>query len=143
MVENSFYTADVQGPYQTASIGRLELEEGGVIEDCWLAYATAGTLNENKTNAILIPSWYSGTHGTWFRHYIGTDHALDPSKYFIICVNQIGNGMSVSPLNTTDSTISMSRFPRVRIGDDVVAQQRLLAQEFGIEELYAVVGGGR
>lgn len=141
MIENSFYSADVQGPYQTASIGRLELEEGGVIDDCWLAYATAGELNEDRSNAILIPTWYSGTHSTWFEHYIGEDHALDPSRYFIICINQIGNGMSVSPFNTSDASISMSKFPKVRIGDDVVAQERLLRQEFGISELYAVVGG--
>lgn len=141
MISNDFYTAETQGPYETASIGTLELEEGGVIQDCWLAYATAGELNEDKSNAILIPTWYSGTHGTWFQHYIGEGHALDPSKYFIICVNQIGNGMSVSPLNTEDESISMSRFPNVRIGDDVVAQERLLRQKFGIEKLFAVVGG--
>ena len=141
MISNDFYTAEAQGPYETASIGTLELEEGGVIQDCWLAYATAGELNEDKSNAILIPTWYSGTHGTWFQHYIGEGHALDPSKYFIICVNQIGNGMSVSPLNTEDESISMSRFPNVRIGDDVVAQERLLREKFGIEKLFAVVGG--
>lgn len=141
MISNDFYTAETQGPYETASIGTLELEEGGVIQDCWLAYATAGELNEDKSNAILIPTWYSGTHGTWFQHYIGEGHALDPSKYFIICVNQIGNGMSVSPLNTEDESISMSRFPNVRIGDDVVAQERLLREKFGIEKLFAVVGG--
>lgn len=141
MISNDFYTAETQGPYETASIGTLELEEGGVIQDCWLAYATAGELNEDKSNAILIPTWYSGTHGTWFQHYIGEGHALDPSKYFIICVNQIGNGMSVSPLNTEDESISMSRFPNVRIGDDVVAQERLLREKLGIEKLFAVVGG--
>ncbi len=141
MIENDFYTAQTQGPYETASIGRLDLEDGGVIDDCWLAYATAGHLNEDKTNAILIPTWYSGTHGTWFQQYIGPGHALDPAEYFIICVNQIGNGMSVSPRNTADDSIAMSSFPNVRIGDDVVAQQRLLHQEFGIEELFAVVGG--
>lgn len=141
MISNDFYTAETQGPYETVSIGTLELEEGGVIQDCWLAYATAGELNEDKSNAILIPTWYSGTHGTWFQHYIGEGHALDPSKYFIICVNQIGNGMSVSPLNTEDESISMSRFPNVRIGDDVVAQERLLREKFGIEKLFAVVGG--
>lgn len=112
-----------------------------MIEDCWLAYATAGELNEDRSNAILIPTWYSGTHGTWFQQYIGEGHALDPSKYFIICVNQIGNGMSVSPFNTEDASIAMSRFPNVRIGDDVVAQERLLREKFGIEKLFAVVGG--
>lgn len=140
-MENSFYTAEAQGTYETASIGHLELEEGGVIENCWLAYATAGELNEDRSNAILIPTWYSGTHGTWFQQYIGEGHALDPSKYFIICVNQIGNGMSVSPFNTEDASIAMSRFPNVRIGDDVVAQERLLREKFGIEKLFAVVGG--
>lgn len=141
MIDNPFYSADIQGAYETASIGRLELEEGGVIEDCWLAYATAGTLNDDRSNAILIPTWYSGTHGTWFEQYIGEGHALDPSTYFIICVNQIGNGMSVSPMNTREDAIAMSAFPKARIGDDVVAQERLLRGEFGIEELYAVVGG--
>lgn len=141
MIENAFYSAEVQGPYETASIGRLELEDGGVIEDCWLAYATAGELNEDKSNAILIPTWFSGTHQTWFQQYIGPDRALNPEKYFIICVNQIGNGVSVSALNTADPSISMSKFPNVTIGDDVVAQERLLRETFGIEKLFAVVGG--
>ncbi|HIW92501.1 MAG TPA: alpha/beta fold hydrolase [Candidatus Corynebacterium avicola] len=141
MLTNDFYTSATQGPFETASIGSLELEEGGVIQDCWLAYATAGELNADKSNAILIPTWYSGTHGTWFQHYIGDGHALDPSKYFIISVNQIGNGMSVSPRNTEDDSIAMSKFPNVRIGDDVVAQERLLREKFGIEKLFAVVGG--
>jgi homoserine O-acetyltransferase len=35
----------------------------------------------------------------------------------------------------------MSRFPKVRIGDDVVAQERLLREHFGIERLQLVVGG--
>ena len=117
MLHNDFYTPDKQGPYETASVGRLELEEGGVIEDCWLAYATAGELNADRSNAILIPTWYSGTHSAWFENYIGEDHALDPSRYFIICVNQIGNGLSVSPANTDDPSIAMSKFPHVRIGD--------------------------
>ncbi|MCI1256994.1 MULTISPECIES: alpha/beta fold hydrolase [Corynebacterium] len=141
MLHNDFYTPDKQGPYETASVGRLELEEGGVIEDCWLAYATAGELNADRSNAILIPTWYSGTHSAWFENYIGEDHALDPSRYFIICVNQIGNGLSVSPANTDDPSIAMSKFPHVRIGDDVIAQERLLREKFGIEELFAVVGG--
>ena len=35
----------------------------------------------------------------------------------------------------------MSRFPRVRIGDDVVAQEKLLREHYGIETLELVVGG--
>lgn len=141
MLENNFYGVEAHGEYETASIGRLELEEGGVIEDCWLAFATAGTLNEDKSNAILLPTWYSGSHGAYFSTYVGAGHALDPEKYFIISINQIGNGLSVSPFNTADDSISMSKFPQVRIGDDVVAQERLLREHFGITELFAVVGG--
>ena len=55
-------------------------------------------------------------------------------------VNQIGNGLSTSPHNT-DGEIAMSSFPHVRIGDDVRAQEQLLREVFGIEQLALVVGG--
>ena len=51
-----FYTAEAQGPYDLVSIGRFELEEGGVIPDLQLAVATFGTLAEDKNNAILLPT---------------------------------------------------------------------------------------
>jgi homoserine O-acetyltransferase len=140
-LDNPFYSAEMQGAYELRSIGRFELEEGGVIEDLQLAVATYGTLNEARDNAILIPTWFSGTHQTWEVSYIGRGRALDPEKYFIVVVNQIGNGLSTSPHTTDDPAIAMSRFPRVRIGDDVRAQQILLRQDFGIEQLALVVGG--
>src|SRR5699024_5839107 len=134
-LENAFYTAEMQGDYQLHSIGRFELEEGGVIEDLQLAVATYGTLNADKSNAILIPTWFSGTHATWEEVYIGPGRALDPAKYFIVVVNQIGNGLSTSPHNTDDPAIAMSKFPRVRIGDDVRAPEQLLREVSGIETL--------
>ena len=54
MVDNPFYSHEFHGEYEIASIGRLELEEGGVIPDCHLAYTTWGELNEARDNAILI-----------------------------------------------------------------------------------------
>ncbi len=140
MYENPFYTAEVQGPYEMVGIGPLELENGGTIENCELAVATRGQLNEARDNAILIPTWFTGTHQAWIDTYIGPDHALDPAKYFIVIVNQIGNGLSTSPHTTDDDSIAMSRFPFVSIGDDVVAQERLLREHFGVTELFAVVG---
>ncbi len=140
MIQNDYYSQDVHGPYQLISIGALELEEGGTIPDCRLAVATHGTLNARRDNAILVPTWYSGTSKIIEQVYIGPDHALDPDRYFIVQINQIGNGLSTSPHNS-DGDIAMARFPRVRIGDDVRAQQRLLAQHFGIERLELVVGG--
>ncbi|MDO5511407.1 alpha/beta fold hydrolase [Corynebacterium sp.] len=140
MYHNPFYTPEVQGPWEMISIGRLELESGEVIEDCELAVVTRGELNDARDNAILLPTWFTGTHQAWVDTYIGEGHALDPAKYFIVIVNQIGNGLSTSPHTTADPTIAMSKFPFVTIGDDVVAQERLLREHFGITELFAVVG---
>ena len=139
-IQNPFYSPEVQGPYELRSIGRFELEDGGVIPDLQLAVATYGTLNEDKSNAILIPTWFSGTHQTWEQVYIGPGRALDPEKYFLIVVNQIGNGLSTSAHNTDDESIAMSNFPNIRIGDDVRAQEQLLREQFGIERLAMVVG---
>lgn len=140
MIDNAYYSHENHGDYDLVSVGRLDLEEGGSIPECQLAIATWGELNDAKDNAVLIPTWYSGTHQTWRDVYVGPEHALNPNEYFIVSVNQIGNGLSTSPHNAPDE-ISMSRFPRVRIGDDVVAQERLLREHFGIEQLALVVGG--
>ena len=110
------------------------------IPDLELAYATYGELNEAKDSAICIPTWFSGTHQTWELTYIGPGRALDPERYFIVVINQIGNGLSTSPHNAAD-LISMSAFPNVRIGDDVRAQRQLLQDRFGIDQLALVVGG--
>lgn len=140
MIDNPFYSREFHGDYDLVSIGRLDLEEGGTIADCTLAVATFGTLNEAKDNAVLVTTWYSGTHQIFRDVYIGPDHALNPERYFIVVIDQIGSGLSTSPHNAPDE-IAMSRFPKVRIGDDVVAQERLLREHFGIETLQLVVGG--
>ncbi|MEM7465408.1 MAG: alpha/beta fold hydrolase [Pseudomonadota bacterium] len=140
MYQNDYYSQQDHGPTENFSLGDFELEEGGVIPDCQLAYAQFGQLNEEKDNAILIPTWFSGTNKIMEQVYIGEGRALDPAKYFIVCINQIGNGMSSSPHNSP-APISMADFPQVRIGDDVRAQHRLLTELFGIEELALVVGG--
>jgi homoserine O-acetyltransferase/O-succinyltransferase len=142
-IENPYYTPEFHGEYDVVSIGRLDLEEGGVIPDCHLAVATFGELSEAKDNAVLVTTWYSGTHQIWREQYIGEDHALNPSRYFIVVIDQIGNGLSTSPHNASgaNADLAMSAFPHVRIGDDVVAQERLLRERFGIETLQLVTGG--
>ena len=52
MIDNSYYSQDGHGPYELHDIGNLELEEGGTIRGCTLAYATFGTFNAAKDNAI-------------------------------------------------------------------------------------------
>jgi homoserine O-acetyltransferase len=140
MIANDYYSQENHGPYELYDIGDLALEEGGTIRGCKLAYATFGELNAAKDNAILIPTWYSGTSKIMEQVYIGKGRALDPDKYFIISINQIGNGLSSSPHNTPMPG-GMARFPHVRIGDDVRAQHKLLTEKFGLEQLALVVGG--
>ena len=140
MTANAYYTQDNHGPYQMHDIGDFPLENGGAIRSCKLAYATFGKLNAARDNAILVPTWYSGTSKIMEQVYIGTGHALDPDKYFIIIINQIGNGLSSSPHNTPFPH-GMGNFPQVRIGDDVRAQHKLITEKFGIETLALVVGG--
>lgn len=140
MTEHAFYNQDVHGPYELHDIGNLDLEEGGTIRECQLAVATAGTLNAAKDNAILIPTWYSGTTRIMEDVYTGKGRALDPDKYFLIMINQIGNGLSSSPHNTAGPG-GRGNFPRVRIGDDVRAQHKVVTEKFGIKSLELVVGG--
>ncbi|MGM8365609.1 alpha/beta fold hydrolase [Virgibacillus sp. W0181] len=139
MIHNDFYTQENHGPYEFYSLGNFTLEEGGTIPDCQLAYRTLGNLNERKDNVIVIPTWYSGTSKD-LEAYIGEDRALNPEKYFIIIINQIGNGLSSSPHNSPEP-ISMSNFPHVRISDDVRAQHQMVIEKYGISEIALVVGG--
>jgi homoserine O-acetyltransferase len=140
MLHNPYYTPETQGPFQICDLGDFPLEEGGTIRGCKLAYTTFGKLDAARSNAILVPTWYSGTHKIMADVYIGAERALDPGRYFIIVVNQIGGGLSSSPHNTPFPG-GMANFPRVRIGDDVRAQHALVTREFGIERLALVVGG--
>ena len=140
MITNGYYSQEVHGPYELHDIGTLALEEGGTIRGCQLAVATFGKLNAAKSNAILIPTWYSGTSKIMEQVYVGQGRALDPEKYFIVIVNQIGSGLSTSPHNTP-APGGMGNFPRVRIADDVRAQHKLVTEKFGVESLALVVGG--
>ena len=140
MILNPYYSPELHGDYDTFDLGDFVLEEGYTLRDCKLAYTTVGELNAAKDNAILVTTWYSGTHQIFRDVYIGPEHALNPEKYFIVIINQIGNGLSSSPHNT-DGPHAMARFPHVRIGDDVRAQEQLLREQFGIEQLELVTGG--
>jgi homoserine O-acetyltransferase/O-succinyltransferase len=140
MIDNSYYSQDIHGPYELYDVGNVDLEEGDTIRACKLAYATFGKLNAAKDNAILIPTWYSGTNKIMEQVYIGESHALDPGKYFIVVVNQIGSGLSTSPHNTPPPG-GMGNFPHVRIGDDVRAQHKLVTEKFDLKSLALVVGG--
>jgi len=139
LISNEYYSQDIHGPFELYDIGDFDLEQGGTIPNCKLAYNTLGNLNSAKDNAILVTTWYSGTTKIMEQIYIGEDHALDPQKHFIILINQIGSGLSSSPHNSP-APYGMSNFPDVRIGDDVRAQHKLITEKFGIEKLALVFG---
>jgi homoserine O-acetyltransferase len=140
VVDNPYYSEAVHGPFQLADLGDLALEEGATLRGCQLAYQTLGELNDAKDNAVLVTTWYSGNHSVMRDTYVGPGRAIDPDRYFVVLVNQIGSGLGTSPHNLA-GPYGQGRFPRVRIGDDVVAQERLLREHLGVEELALVFGG--
>ena len=140
VIGNPYYSSDVHGAFELADIGDLALEEGATLRGCQLAYQTLGELNAAKDNAVLVTSWFSGNHGIMRDTYVGAGRALDPANYFIVLVNQLGSGLGTSP-HSLEGPYGGPRFPRVRIGDDVVAQERLLREVLGVEQLALVFGG--
>jgi homoserine O-acetyltransferase len=124
--------------YDVFELGDVRLQRGATLRDAKLAYKTYGELNSDKSNAIVYPTWYSGQHydNEWL---IGEGMALDPSRYFIIIPNMLGNGLSSSPSNTPPPHDG-PRFPFVTIHDNVELQHRLVTEHLGIERLQLVTG---
>jgi len=123
-------------PLQFIELGDIELESGEKLLDTRLGYRTAGTLDARKSNAILWPTWFTGTSEDLFT--TGSLSSVDTSKFFLIVVDALGNGVSTSPSNS--SRQHGEAFPRISIGDMVRSQHRLVTQVLGIERLHAVMG---
>jgi homoserine O-acetyltransferase/O-succinyltransferase len=126
-----------QPPHQTYSEGDLKLESGEAIKDFSISYVTHGTLNAQKSNAILMVTAIGGNHHR-LDFMIGPGKALDPEKYFIICTDAISNGLSTSPSNSKAQP--RMQFPKFAIRDMVESQYRLLKEKLGIDHVVAVVG---
>lgn len=124
--------------YEIFELGDVPLQSGLTLRNAKLAYKTFGTLNADKSNVIVYPTWYSGQHydNEWL---IGEGMGLDPTQYFIIIPNMIGNGLSSSPSNTP-KPYNQSRFPHVTFYDNVAMQHRLVTDLFGIETIALVIG---
>ena len=119
-------------------LGDFVLQSGEVIRGAYISYETHGELNSEGSNAIVYPTWYSGLHED-NRGAIAPGKALDPERYFIVVPDMFGNGLSSSPSNTS-VPYDRGRFPLVTPYDNVIAQQRLCSEEFGISHLKLVVG---
>ena len=124
--------------HATYDAGNVVLQSGRTFRNMKLVYKTFGTLNADKSNAILYPTSYSAQHhDTQFM--VGEGAALDPSRYFIIIPNPFGNGLSSSPSNTPWPDVG-TRYPDVTYFDAVHVQRRMLAELWGIEKLALVYG---
>ncbi len=134
---------------------RMQLESGAVIGPVTLAYETCGTLNPDRTNAILILHALSGdSHMAgyynpkdakpgWWDTMVGPGKGIDTDRYFVICSNILGScSGSTGPSSPDPGTGSPygTRFPVITIGD-MVSAQRALLDHLGISSLLAVVGG--
>src|SRR3984893_17481402 len=130
-------TAPAEGAQQFAELGDLKLQSGGVIQDFRLGYRTLGKLNAQKSNAILWPSWLGGKSGDLLQ-CLGPEMVVDTSKYLVVLVDAIGNGVSTSPSNSKNTPL-MS-FPSFSIRDMVETEHRLATELLHLSHFHAVMG---
>ncbi|WP_405267485.1 homoserine O-acetyltransferase [Methanobrevibacter sp.] len=132
----------------------IELDSGQTLEEVTVAYETYGELNKQKSNAILVchaltgdahaAGWHKGDKKPgWWEIVIGPGKALDSEKYFIICSNVLGGCKGTtgpSSINPKTEKEYGLEFPVITISDMVKVQKKLV-DHFGINQLYAVIGG--
>lgn len=116
----------------------FELQSGVVLPGLQLAYKTYGQLNTAADNVVLLPTFYTGSHGR-NEGFFGAGRAIDPARHFIVSVNLFGNGISSSPSNTS-APFDGPRFPSITLYDNIRAQHRLLTQGLGVNSLALVTG---
>jgi homoserine O-acetyltransferase len=135
------FLAAAHGPndpaHQSHCVGDFKLESGEAIRDFCISYVTHGTLNANKSNAVLMVTALGGNHHR-IDYLIGPGRALDPARYFIIATDAIGNGLTTSP--STSKTQPRMQFPKFNMRDMVNSTHRLVTEKFGIRKLVAVAG---
>ncbi len=124
--------------YETFELGDVALQSGATLPAARLAYRTWGALNADGDNAIVMPTFYTGTHER-NEGYVTQVPALDPERWFIVSINMFGNGLSSSPSNTPPPCDG-PRFPTVTLHDNVACQHRLLTQALGVKCIALVLG---
>jgi homoserine O-acetyltransferase len=133
----------------------LALQSGATIRDYALAYETYGTLDAERSNAVLICHALNASHHVagvyagqeksegWWSTMIGPGKPVDTDRFFVIGVNNLGSCFgSTGPMHANPDTgrIYGADFPVVTVEDWVNAQARLL-DALGIQRLAAVMGG--
>jgi homoserine O-acetyltransferase len=124
-------------PPLLGEIGHLPLTGGGTIENCQVEYRTLGTLSRDKSNVVVWATWFSGTTKDLVE-LVGPGKLVDSSKYYVVLVGALGNGVSSSPSNSRRQP--RLRFPSISIRDMVESQHRLLTRVLGLNHVRAVMG---
>jgi homoserine O-acetyltransferase len=132
---SALYAQD--GQQRFAALGDFRLESGETIRDCRIGYRTWGKLNGARSNAILFPTWFTGTTVQLASNF-AAGQMLDPAQWYIIAVDALGDGVSSSPSNSTAQP--RMKFPRFSIRDMVESQHRLLTGPLGLTHVHAVMG---
>lgn len=135
--------------------GPLALRSGASISDYTLAYETYGTLNAERSNAVLVCHALNASHHVagvyqgqarsegWWDNMVGPGKPVDTDRFFVIGVNNLGSCFgSTGPMHVNPATgrVYGADFPVVTVEDWVDAQAALL-DALGIDTLAAVMGG--
>ena len=133
----------------------LPLQSGAQLQDYMLMYETYGTLNADKSNAVLVCHALNASHHVageyegkpkstgWWDNMVGPGKPLDTDKFFVIGINNIGSCFgSTGPMHVNAATGKPygAAFPVVTVEDWVRSQARL-ADRLGIQRFAAVMGG--
>lgn len=132
----------------------FDFEAGGRLEEVTVAYETWGSLNEDRSNAILVLHALTGDshvagpagpgHPTpgWWDALVGPGAAMDTDRFFVVCPNVLGGcqGTTGPSSKAPDGRAYGSRFPIITIRDQVLVEAAL-ADRLGIERWAGVVGG--
>jgi homoserine O-acetyltransferase len=101
-----------EGAQQVADIGDLLLASGQTLNACRVGYRTFGKLDAQKSNAVLFPTWFSGTTANLV-DLIGPGKLIDSSRFYVVAVDALANGVSTSPSNSP--TQPRMRFPEIGV----------------------------
>ena len=133
----------------------LPLQSGAALADYTLVYETYGSLNADRSNAVLVCHALNASHHVagsyegkaksegWWNNMVGPGKALDTDRFFVIGVNNLGSCFgSTGPMHNNPATGKPygASFPVVTVEDWVHAQARL-ADRLGIQKFAAVMGG--
>ncbi len=117
------------------SISDFPLQCGVILQEATLVYQTYGKLNTASSNVILYPTSYGAQHADvdWLVRPKGI---LDPTKWYVIIPNMLGNGLSTSPSTCEEAKQKNFYFTH----DDNVRIQAELLNTLGIEKLALIYG---